>query len=729
LTPPTTPAGSLPRSQPLPKLAEDADRRVDQARLEESESMLRSVVENARHFAIYRVQIDKKEPYFGRVLLVSPSLQDLLGVDDPYDFKNWFVNLHPDDYDRVVEANRRSLEEGTPYNQPARVYNALDNRWHWVQTISNPGFNDKGQLTHFDGMVIDLTQQKEAELALQEINLTLEQRVANRTRELASLLEISQNVSSTLDLDALLGMVLDQLKIIVEYSGASLIAREGQMLRILAYRGPIPSNEIERLRIPLNPSTINYAVIALEKPLIISDVYDRSPQAELFRRTAGDRLETTFGYVRCWMGVPLTVQGRVIGMLTLDHEQPNFYTPASARMALAFANHAASAIENARLYTDSCQRAREIETLFTVQQAITRRLDTGSVLQLIASEGCRLTSANRAAVFLIEGEHARLAVEAGEPVSEPSSTAVIPLAGSLIEAAVRADAPLWIVDANHDPRVQDDPARQALVQRIRARSMMVIPLTIGGQPIGAISLSHPDPGSFNAGDERIMSLLASSAVIGIENARLYEHLRASTAVEERNRLARDLHDAVSQTLFSASLIAEVLPKVWERSPDLGREKLDELRLLTRGALAEMRTLLLELRPAALLYLDLGDLLRHLTNAFTGRTRLLVDLTLEGQAELPPDVKEVFYRVAQEALNNIGKHARACHVSVHLLADEGQVCLLIEDDGCGFDPHTITPDNLGLRIMTERAESIGARLEILTRSPQGTRIVLNWKEKI
>jgi two-component system nitrate/nitrite sensor histidine kinase NarX len=385
----------------------------------------------------------------------------------------------------------------------------------------------------------------------------LEQRVDERTRELFTLLQVSQNVSSTLELDVLLGMVLDQLKQVLDYNGASLMSMDRNVLRILAYRGPIGQDDILRLEIPFDSSTMNYDVIRSGEPIIIPDVYADTPAARSFRQTAGDELDTLFGYIRCWMGIPLKVKGEVIGMLSLDHSQPNFYTAASASLALAFANQAA---------------------------------------------------------------------------------------------------------------------------------------------------------------------------IAIENARLFEKTEQAAAAQERNRLARDLHDAVSQTLFSASLIADVLPKLWDRNPEAGKQKLDELRLLTRGALSEMRTLLLELRPATLVDMDLGDLLRHLTNAFTGRTRVPVELKIDGQIDPLPQIKEVFYRVAQEALNNITKHADASQVSVNLQCGEGHVQLEIRDDGRGFDLQAISPENLGLSIMRERAETVGAHLEIHSKIRSGTRIELLWKDK-
>ena len=161
-------------------------------------------------------------------------------------------------------------------------------------------------------------------------------------------------------------------------------------------------------------------------------------------------------------------------------------------------------------------------------------------------------------------------------------------------------------------------------------------------------------------------VVANLAALAIENAQLYERAQELAVVEERQRLARDLHDAVTQTLFSASLIAEVLPALWESDQHEGRELLKKLWQLSRGALAEMRALLLELRPAALVESRLDDLLRQLGEAFTGRTDVPVKVTVEGECRLPADVHIALYRIAQEALNNVAKHAQASQVNVSLV---------------------------------------------------------------
>jgi PAS domain S-box-containing protein len=214
----------------------------------------------------------------------------------------------------------------------------------------------------------------------------------------------------------------------------------------------------------------------------------------------------------------------------------------------------------------------------------------------------------------------------------------------------------------------------------------------------------------------------------LDEAMLTQQTRQQAAAEERNRLARDLHDAVSQTIFSASLISEVLPRLWERDEKEGKKRLEEVRQLTRGALAEMRTLLLELRPDSMVEADIDYLLNQLGESITGRSRVPVTVIVAGQCAVPVEVKVGLYRIAQEALNNVAKHAGATEAKVKLLRSHGRVTLTVSDDGKGFNTRGVPPNSLGLNIMRERAREIGASLSVRSRVGEGTIIKAVWNNQ-
>lgn len=528
----------------------DATQRVEALqKVQESEASLRSLVENAQHFAVYQTELVPDSEYGGRLVFFSPSICDIVGQDDLSDFENWFTNLHPDDQPRVLAASHHSWDTGEPYDQVTRVFHKRRNEWVWVHTIAAPLRNAEGRVTHFNGMVIDITDQ----VSLHE---------AERRRVAAEgLRDILRMINSNQALPAILQEIAVQAK--------RLLSADSTMIRqVSAENGRV------------------WTVASCDLP--------------------GD-----FERIR---------------------EQPYY------------------------------------------------------------------------------GSHADRLLVTGDPV-------------------ILEDVQAQYSASLADPALVD-PLRRAGMEVTLAhyRSLLKMPLFIKDSIFGALTFHYCEAHHFSQEDLRLASTLADQAALAIENARLIDRVKETAVLEERSRLARELHDAVTQTLFSTTLTAEVLPKIWEKDPELGRRKLEELRELTRGALAEMRTLLVELRPAALEEADLKDLLRHLTNAFIARARIPALLELEGSCPPAPlEVKIAFYRIAQEALNNIARHAEASRVSVRLRQTGPQLTLMIEDDGVGFHPDEHRPGHLGLGIMRERAAQVGAHLQVESQPEVGTRISLDWTD--
>lgn len=226
-------------------------------------------------------------------------------------------------------------------------------------------------------------------------------------------------------------------------------------------------------------------------------------------------------------------------------------------------------------------------------------------------------------------------------------------------------------------------------------------------------------------DELTMLVEERTAHLQEANKRLVAQERISAATEERRRLAGELHDSVTQTLYSVGLVAAALPRLLERNIEETKRSALHLRNMTLGALAEMRTLLYELRPETLANSKLTTLLQQVADVFTGRTQIPVEITVQGDPQPPSEVKLAFYRIAQEALNNADKHAAATCLSVVLLDDGDNLALRIEDDGRGFDAETAAQEGQGLSIMRERAMKMDARLEIASEEGRGTIIAVRW----
>jgi signal transduction histidine kinase len=261
----------------------------------------------------------------------------------------------------------------------------------------------------------------------------------------------------------------------------------------------------------------------------------------------------------------------------------------------------------------------------------------------------------------------------------------------------------------------------------RSLAELAVPIKVQERVVGVLDIRAESGQSFDELDVFTTATLADQLAIAIQNSELYEQAQELATVQERQRLARDLHDAVSQTLFSSCLIAEVLPRLWEKDPQEGRRRMQELQRQTKGALAEMRMLLLELRPATLLEAPLGELLHHLTDAFISRAGIPASLAIEGDEHLPGEVQVALYRIAQETLNNAVKHSQASEVRLRCRLAQGEAEIEIQDDGVGFEPAEVGGDHLGLDIMTERAVAVGAELDVRSRPGGGTSVRVRWTE--
>jgi signal transduction histidine kinase len=201
-----------------------------------------------------------------------------------------------------------------------------------------------------------------------------------------------------------------------------------------------------------------------------------------------------------------------------------------------------------------------------------------------------------------------------------------------------------------------------------------------------------------------------------------------TAKLERKRIEQDLHDSVSQTLFSTRIIAEILPDLWKKDKKEGERQLEKLKLLTIESLNEMRRLLLELRPGSFSEENLEDLLKQLVNSAKLRSDINIQLEIKGKKDLEIKVKESIYRVIQESLNNIMKHSEADKANIKINFLKDKTILEIEDNGKGFDINNVSTKKLGLFIMKERAKSLNASLQIKSRKERGTSITLKYNNK-
>ncbi|MBI5670619.1 MAG: PAS domain S-box protein [Chloroflexi bacterium] len=381
-----------------------------------------------------------------------------------------------------------------------------------------------------------------------------------------------------------------------------------------------------------------------------------------------------------------------------------------------------------RHQTETAERERRIlaEALRDIATVLTSTLNLDQVLEHILMTVGRLVPHDSAYILLIDNGIITRVRSYGQ-----GEQGLAELEANIKQYRLRIDdRPLFaqIVDTRRPlivPNLDtvDSSPRLPLVTTMR--SYLGTPILIENDVIGLLNVMSSQADYFNDNHAEILQLFAYEAAIAIRNAQLYLQAQELAALQERQQLARDLHDAVTQTLFSASVLTETLTRQWQRQPDRIPQALTELHQLIKAAMAEMRTLLLQLRPPAILNTSLDRLLHQLVTAMYGRRRITVALNVDGEFVLPPDAHIALYRIAQEALNNITKHSKARHVTVNLRGEANAVELTIQDDGRGFDA-TTPSGGLGLQMMRERAEAIGAQLEITSGSGQGTAVRVVWK---
>ena len=418
--------------------------------------------------------------------------------------------------------------------------------------------------------------------------------------------------------------------------------------------------------------------------------------------------------------LPLRARGRTLGTLSAYKHYPDAFHHRQVELLGTFASQAAISLDNAQLYAELHSRLEEMVGLQRLGTLLLEEHDFDRVLHSICRQLQRLTDAGGVGIALLEEDPRFLEMRT---VVGPSSDALrgarIPTEGSFAAEALRTNKPQRSDDAQNDPRGY----RQSLVLG-NTRTILSVPMKTRQRTVGVLSVYNKEgEGGFTDRDAELATFFANQAAAAIENARLYEQTREYAVVEERNRLARELHDSVTQSLFSVTLLSEAALNLLERDPAKARERLERANELAQGALAEMRALIFQLRPMALQEEGLLSALKKHLNALHSRDGQVVQLQVTGNARrVAAPVEDAAFRIIQESLNNVIKHANAPHAEVQLDFADDALRLATIDSGVGFDPAAPRAQKtLGMSSMRERAESVGGALTVESAPNRGTRV--------
>ena len=365
--------------------------------------------------------------------------------------------------------------------------------------------------------------------------------------------------------------------------------------------------------------------------------------------------------------------------------------------------------------------------LSTIVANLTLELPVRESLNTLAKSVLNASTAVACSIALIDEVTGFLRIEGSHGLSEEFKTGIEAVwrddsVRSPTMEATRARRPR--LAEHRRQRMLEDPLYTPVHHWVREAAwdtVFIVPLVSKGRTLGVIHFSYlqgEQPGE----DERVfLKAVADQAAVAVENARLFFEARDKAALEERQRLARELHDSVSQALYGISLGVETARELLDRDPKEAVAPLDYSLSLTEAGMAEMRALIFELRPESLKLEGLVAALEKQAAAIEARYRVRVRAELCVEPEAPLEAKEAVYRIAQEALHNTVKHARARNVEINMECDPDRITLDISDDGAGFDAQNEFPGHLGLRSMRERAARLGGTLRVQTAPGRGTRI--------
>ena len=538
--------------------------------------------------------------------------------------------------------------------------------------------------------------------------------VPERSSRLRGLIQAGIAVTSELSLETVLQRIVEAAAEITgaRYSALGVIDRSGHQLERFVTHG-IPAEAHEAIGAFPRGRGILGVLIRDAKPLRLDDL-STDP------RSAG--FPENHPPMHSFLGVPILLRGVAYGNLYLTEKEGGF-TDEDEELATLLAAQAAVAVENARLYESATRWSRQLESLNEIGYALVEELQLDRLLALIAARLRELIDARVVMIALPAGEdELRVAAVDGEN-ADALRDMTFPRSGSKAGRVLARGRSERVDDLIDDPEVHHEAARA-----FAARTGLFVPLSVRDRPMGAI-VAHDKLGDdlrFRDDDLRLAEQFAVRAAVALDLSERVARDSLRRVVHgqelERRRLARELHDETGQALTSILLGLKAVEEAAD--PESLRFASSHLRELVVSTLQDVRRLAVELRPKALDDFGLVPALERLVETFHEQTGIDVQLEARLDAQrLPEEVETTLYRLVQEALTNIVKHAHAQTVSVLLVPRNGGVSAVIEDDGRGFEPQTTRDDGLGLVGMRERVGLLGGRFTVESSEGTGTTLAV------
>jgi signal transduction histidine kinase len=533
------------------------------------------------------------------------------------------------------------------------------------------------------------------------------------------LIDVGSSLLSELDLEAVLKSVVEAARELTgaRYAALGVLDPERRELERFINVGIDAETQREIGNLPRGRGVLG-ELIREPTPLRLRDV-DAHPHAYGF--------PPGHPPMHSFLGVPIAVRGETYGNLYMTEKQGAMeFDDADEEAAVTLASWAGIAIENARLYTSLSEREAEIEralrqaeTSVDIARTVGGETDVKRVLDLIVKRARALVDARALVVLLRRGDHLFIAAHAGQ-FSEGMSDLEVPLSDPVFGGAMEEQVSHWL-------HRDSPPTTAKLHERLGAETALVVPLLFRGRAVGTLVALDRESGDvdFDQEDLRLLQAFAASAATAVATAQTVESERLRQQIEsaekERERWARELHDDALQGLAAIRIIlATALQSSGERRAARIESAAEEAMVHLEGQINELNRLINDLRPAALERLGLSGAIKALAEESLARGRIEIETSVEIGEGLSSDEERIVYRLVQEALTNVVKHARASQVSVSVQEGDGAIRIVVRDDGEGFDPEAPGAGR-GLRGMQERIELFGGEIEVRSNPGEGTEV--------
>ncbi len=663
---------------------------------------------------------------------VGPQAARVMGypVDEWYQKDFWTDHIHPEDRQYAIDFCLNSSSRLRDFEFEYRMIKS-DGSIVWLHDIvSVESMNGVPKILR--GFMIDITERK---LEAKQIQ--------RKSKELSTLHDFNLAVTSTLDLQKVLNLLVEKTTQLLPYSGLflSLYNHDKRELELIVSRNFYTSELTESLR-RIGGKSFAQKIFETKTPIVVKNLQTdprvRDPE---FARRHG---------LKSYIGVPLMVRGEALGVFGFHTKEEHDFTGGEVEFLSTLASQAAIAIHNSQLYENIAEKTTELQkanqqlsVLYSVSSTISNSLETDLALSSGMRKVQEIFGFESARIYLFdekEGE-LRLLANEGSPDGFVPSSSIKPGKGALGKVFEEGRL-IYFEDIQTDPNyLQLTPSGKAL--KAGFRGSLSIPIKAKNKVTGVMNFSSKSPHRFTAAEVQLLESIANNFGTVIENLYLFQEVRSrseelqksgeelqrltgsllSAQEDERRRLARELHDDLTQRLAVLAIEAGKMEQQFDTSPDLIRERLPAMKDQIVALSTDIHRISRQLHPSILDDLGLVDAIKSLCTGFSEQEGIPVEFTPENLPEdLTNDLSLCLYRITQESLRNIAKHAQAQEARVTLAGNNGSVLLSIQDSGVGFDPAQVRgKPGLGLASMEERVRLIQGSLSVQSQPTQGTTI--------